>query len=235
MEFPDMPPISDDELQSMEDMELLRSQLRNVGDPVDATFAKLFVRSLEDKSLGVRKWQHRKSQFEKLLRIANSRAPADSQTPALEHPRLLSASGERNSGAAAYSADRARAQTEQDRRNKISEDAEEVARILGPTSSKGMHGKREPVVWRATCSLQSPAEHNSTPGWIWEGRPIPHLPQIPEQLPIPQLPQKTPRRCGRQPRCANPAALRTAAPPAACARAQQATAATAAQQATRFE
>jgi hypothetical protein len=75
MEFPDMPPISDDELQSMEDMELLRSQLRNVGDPVDATFAKLFVRSLEDKSLGVRKWQHRKSQFEKLLQIANSRNP----------------------------------------------------------------------------------------------------------------------------------------------------------------
>lgn len=130
MEFPDMQPISDDELQLMEDVELLRSQLKTVGDPVDATFAKLFVRSLEDKSLGVRKWQHRKSQFEKLLQIANSRAAADSQTPALEHPRLLSASGDGNSGAAAYSADRARAQTEQDRRNKISEDSEEVARIL---------------------------------------------------------------------------------------------------------
>ena len=115
-----MQPISEDELQLMEDVELLRSQLRTVGDPVDATFAKLFVRSLEDKSLGVRKWQHRKIHLEKSLRIANSRADANhSQTPAPEHPRLLSASGDGNSGAAAYSADRARAQTEQDRRNKI--------------------------------------------------------------------------------------------------------------------
>ncbi len=54
MEFPDMQPTSDDELQLMEDVELLHSQLRTVGDSVDATFAKLFVRSLEDKSLGVR-------------------------------------------------------------------------------------------------------------------------------------------------------------------------------------
>ncbi len=48
-----MQPTSDDELQLMEDVDLLHSQLRTVDDPVDATFAKLFVRSLEDKSLGV--------------------------------------------------------------------------------------------------------------------------------------------------------------------------------------
>jgi hypothetical protein len=116
---------------------LLHSQLRTVGDPVDATFAKLFVRSLEDKSLGVlvRKWQHRKINLEKLLQIANSRAAAESQTPAPEHPRLLSASGHGNSGAAADSADRARVQTEQDCRNKFPYDAEEVARILRPVKA----------------------------------------------------------------------------------------------------
>jgi hypothetical protein len=54
MEHPDVEPTSDEELQLMEDVELLHSQLRNVDDPVDATFANLFIRSLEEKSLGMR-------------------------------------------------------------------------------------------------------------------------------------------------------------------------------------
>ncbi len=71
-----MQPTSDDELQLMQDVELLHSQLRTVGEPVDASFAlaNLFVRSLEDKSPGVRyrKWQHRKIHLEKMLQNANS-------------------------------------------------------------------------------------------------------------------------------------------------------------------
>jgi hypothetical protein len=37
MEHPDVEPTSDEELQLMEDVEYLHSQLRKVGDPVDAT------------------------------------------------------------------------------------------------------------------------------------------------------------------------------------------------------
>ncbi len=64
-----MEPTSDEELQLMEDMEFLHSQLRTVGDPVDANFANLFIRSFEDKSRGVRvrKWKQRKNRLDKLL------------------------------------------------------------------------------------------------------------------------------------------------------------------------
>jgi hypothetical protein len=54
MEIPDLQPTSDDELQLMQDVEFLHSQLRTVGEPVDASFANLFVQGLQDKSLGVR-------------------------------------------------------------------------------------------------------------------------------------------------------------------------------------
>jgi hypothetical protein len=43
MEHPDVEPTSDKELQLMEDVKLLQFQLRNVGGPVDATFANLFI------------------------------------------------------------------------------------------------------------------------------------------------------------------------------------------------
>jgi hypothetical protein len=39
MEISDMQPTSDDELQLMQDVEFLHSQLRAVGEPVDARFA----------------------------------------------------------------------------------------------------------------------------------------------------------------------------------------------------
>ena len=71
-----MQPTSDDELQLMQDVEFLHSQLRAVGEPVDARFANLFDQGLRDKSLAerFRKWQLRKVHLEKLLQNANSRA-----------------------------------------------------------------------------------------------------------------------------------------------------------------
>ena len=64
MEHPNVEPTSDEELQLK-----FHSQLRKVGDPVDATFANLFIRSLEEKSLPVRvrKWKHRKIHLEESL------------------------------------------------------------------------------------------------------------------------------------------------------------------------
>ncbi len=177
MEFPDMQPTSDDELQLMEDAELLHSQLRTVGDPVDATFAKLFVRSLEDKLLGmrVRKWQHRKIHLEKSLRIANSRADANhSQTPAPEHPRLLSASGHGNSGAAADSADRARVQ-------RPIPQTEHCAADSAPPPKFRSSG-------RFRRQSKSAAADSADRALCCRFRTSP---KIPEQRPIPQLPQKT--------------------------------------------
>ncbi len=110
-----MQPTSDDELQLMQDVELLHSQLRTVGEPVDESFANLFVQSLQDKLLGVRyrKWQLRKIHFEKLLQNANSgaaaaadsadRARAQRPIPQTEHCAADSAPPP-NSGAAADSA-----------------------------------------------------------------------------------------------------------------------------------
>ena len=51
MEHPNVEPTSDEELQFMEDVEFLHSQLITVGDPVDANFAKKIIRSIGDKSL----------------------------------------------------------------------------------------------------------------------------------------------------------------------------------------
>jgi hypothetical protein len=78
MQHPNVEPTSDEELQLMEDVEFLHSQLRTVGDPVDANFAKKIIRSIGDKSLGVRvrKWLHRKIHLEKSLQNANSRMDA---------------------------------------------------------------------------------------------------------------------------------------------------------------
>jgi hypothetical protein len=62
MELPNVEPTSDEEFQSMEDVEVLHSQLLAVGVPVQAHIANCFIRSLEEKSRGerVRKWKHRK-------------------------------------------------------------------------------------------------------------------------------------------------------------------------------
>ena len=64
-----MEPDSDEELGLMGEVELLESQLKKAGEPVNQKYADMFLKSLENKALAerIKKWNQRKASLQTLV------------------------------------------------------------------------------------------------------------------------------------------------------------------------